>query len=601
MALLKASLVGLVAAFFLLRSNGSSNINERTSDSVNTQGNPNDGKHASRGNSPSSQVEILYQWSPSKCERKVKSGDFVRYHYYGMLNDGAHFDDSYARGRTYNTYIESGWLIPGMDQALLGMCVNEHRVVSIPPHLAYGEIGTDDIPGGATIFFNFILVDISNPDDTVQVIPTYVPDNCTRKLEDTDFVRYHYTGYLMNGDEFHSSHDNGKSYDTYVGKGWLIQGMDIGLIGACMQEKRTIIIPPHLGYGDKGDGNNIPPSAVIKFEVEILDFHNPKDNAVFVTLDSKFGTGDDSRCPRRVEETDFVRYHYNVSLVDKKVFDSSYSRGGTYNTYVGKQELIAGVDRGIVGTCVGETRRITVPPHIGYGEGGVEGKIPGSAVLIFEIYLIDVHNPKDDVNMKVLKEPPADCERKTKINDYITLEYDLELMDGTKLDSSKNYQGTFGAYNKPGNLILGLHKGVEGMCVGEIRKIVIPPHLGFGEPGGGFIPGSAVLVYTVELYKIEDPLPNGVLFMWSENRSQPDGLLKMVDDDSDGKVSLDELMSYVLREADAGNVKLVPGEVREKVVEQLFAIMDKNKDNSLQDDELVFPQNPEDYGVKDEL
>lgn len=52
----------------------------------------------------------------------------------------------------------------------------------------------------------------------------------------------------------HFSYDDGKSYDTYVGKEYLIEGMDIGLIGACMQEKRTIIIPPKLGYGDKGDG-----------------------------------------------------------------------------------------------------------------------------------------------------------------------------------------------------------------------------------------------------------------------------------------------------------------------------------------------------------
>lgn len=50
--------------------------------------------------------------------------------------------NSYARGKTYDTYVGSGWLIPGMDQALLGMCVNEHRIVSIPSRLAYGDTGT---------------------------------------------------------------------------------------------------------------------------------------------------------------------------------------------------------------------------------------------------------------------------------------------------------------------------------------------------------------------------------------------------------------------------------------------------------------------------
>jgi FK506-binding protein 9/10 len=70
-----------------------------------------------------------------------------RYHYSGFLEDGTFFDDSYHRGGTYNTYVGSGWLIPGMDQALYGMCIREKRLVEIPAHLAYGDEGVDGIPG----------------------------------------------------------------------------------------------------------------------------------------------------------------------------------------------------------------------------------------------------------------------------------------------------------------------------------------------------------------------------------------------------------------------------------------------------------------------
>lgn len=49
---------------------------------------------------------------------------------------------SYERGRSYNTQVGVGWLIRGMDDALIGMCINEHRVVAIPPDLAYGDEGT---------------------------------------------------------------------------------------------------------------------------------------------------------------------------------------------------------------------------------------------------------------------------------------------------------------------------------------------------------------------------------------------------------------------------------------------------------------------------
>lgn len=49
---------------------------------------------------------------------------------------------SYSRNHTYNTYIGKGYIIPGMDQGLQGVCMGERRRVIIPPHLAYGENGT---------------------------------------------------------------------------------------------------------------------------------------------------------------------------------------------------------------------------------------------------------------------------------------------------------------------------------------------------------------------------------------------------------------------------------------------------------------------------
>lgn len=49
--------------------------------------------------------------------------------------------NSYQRNSTYNTYIGMGYVIPGMDQALLGVCSGERRRVTIPPRLAYGEQG----------------------------------------------------------------------------------------------------------------------------------------------------------------------------------------------------------------------------------------------------------------------------------------------------------------------------------------------------------------------------------------------------------------------------------------------------------------------------
>lgn len=50
------------------------------------------------------------------------------------------------------------------------------------------------------------------------------------------------------------SYSRGGTYDTYVGSGWLIKGMDQGLLGMCPGERRKIVIPPFLAYGEKGYG-----------------------------------------------------------------------------------------------------------------------------------------------------------------------------------------------------------------------------------------------------------------------------------------------------------------------------------------------------------
>lgn len=83
--------------------------------------------------------------------------------------------------------------------------------------------------------------------------------------------------------------------------------------------------------------------------------HNPKDTVQLETLELPAG------CVRRAVAGDFMRYHYNGSLMDGTLFDSSYSRNHTYNTYIGQGYIIPGMDQGLQGACIGERRRITIP------------------------------------------------------------------------------------------------------------------------------------------------------------------------------------------------------------------------------------------------
>ena len=84
----------------------------------------------------------------------------------------------------------------------------------------------------------------------------------------------HYTGWLWvdgaKGQKFDSSHDRGKPFSFKIGVGQVIGGWDEGVASMQVGGKRTLVIPPDLGYGSRGAGGTIGPNATLLFEVELL-------------------------------------------------------------------------------------------------------------------------------------------------------------------------------------------------------------------------------------------------------------------------------------------------------------------------------------------
>ncbi len=231
-------------------------------------------------------------------------GEVVTVHYTGSKMDGTVFDSSVARNQPVTFPLKN--LIPGWKEGLLNMKQGQKAKFSMPPDLAYGELGTPDgtIGPNEAIQFEVELIEIISEEEAIKRAQAAYKERATTNLAKaneflaknksesgikttssglqyeviekgagskpaaSNVVKVNYRGTLLNGREFDSSYSRGKPAEfplNAVIKGWT-EGVQLMSPGA----KYRFFVPPQLGYGEQG-GGPIGPNELLIFEVELLE------------------------------------------------------------------------------------------------------------------------------------------------------------------------------------------------------------------------------------------------------------------------------------------------------------------------------------------
>ena len=226
----------------------------------------------------------------------IESGDgmqldaemHVSIHYTGYLEKNMSvFDSSRERAEPISFILGRNMVIEGWEKLLPGLKVGDRARLWIPYEDAYGEEGRGPIPPRANLIFDIEILDARDvviPEkfdvafrDTIETESglqiLIVEKGIGANPVQGDLLTVHYSGYLEDGSLFDSSVQREVPFRFVLGTGQVLRGWDEGFMLLNKGTRARLVIPPSLGYGDRGYGP-IPPGATLIFDVELIDVND---------------------------------------------------------------------------------------------------------------------------------------------------------------------------------------------------------------------------------------------------------------------------------------------------------------------------------------
>ena len=340
---------------------------------------------------------------------KADSGDVVYVHYVGRLLDSTVFDDSYKRNEPISFPLGENKVIKGWDEGIQLMHVGDSALLTIPPEIGYGERDMGVIPSNSTLVFTVKLVKVDKAIKPYDVtgLDTLSLDSGLKFIrimkgkgtaaKTGDRVYMNYTGYI-NGKKFDASYDRSGPLALVLGRHQVIPGWEMGIDGMKVGEKRRLLIPYPLAYGEQGHPPTIPGKSDLVFDVELMKITpdavpKPYDVKGKDTITTKSGLQiikTHKTEGAKVLPGDTVVVKYVAYFEDGKILESTYERDDSLSIVAGTKTMIPGIIEAVSALREGEKARVIIPYQLGFGEEGRPPVIPAKAILIFDMYIQSV-------------------------------------------------------------------------------------------------------------------------------------------------------------------------------------------------------------------
>lgn len=196
-------------------------------------------------------------------------------------------------------------------------------------------------------------------------------DNCS--------VRY--TGTLLDGTEFDSNMKGDKPVFSFVAgpTGSVIKGWQDGVIGMKVGGERKLSVPSAMAYGEGAQGK-IPANSDLYFTIKLESVMRAGEERTVKVKDIKVGSGGEVKAGSIVE----------VKFVGTLATDKTEIDRGKFTFTVGKNEVIPGIDQGVIGMKVGGERQLTIPPMAGFGPLGKEPIVPANTNVVYVVSILGV-------------------------------------------------------------------------------------------------------------------------------------------------------------------------------------------------------------------